>query len=112
MSEKVTERSPLSKALVVQPRTLETMDLIGLAEEFIRRGYPAPGLNMGLGLGKKPVSVEICPKSLRRARSVTLRTAKGGFWFISPSVYQPNSRSERCSYLFSDGFSRLDFSHL
>jgi 2-polyprenyl-6-methoxyphenol hydroxylase-like FAD-dependent oxidoreductase len=57
--EKATERSPLSKALVVQPRTLETMDLIGLAEEFIRRGYPAPGLNVGLGLGKKPVSVEM-----------------------------------------------------
>ena len=57
--EKATERSPLSKALVVQPRTLETMDLIGLAEEFVRRGYPAPGLNVGLGSGKKPVSVEM-----------------------------------------------------
>jgi 2-polyprenyl-6-methoxyphenol hydroxylase-like FAD-dependent oxidoreductase len=57
--EKATERSPLSKALVVQPRTLETMDLIGLAEEFVWRGYPAPGLNVGLGSGKKPVSVEM-----------------------------------------------------
>ena len=57
--EKATERSQLSKALVVQPRTLETMDLIGLADEFVRRGYPAPGLNVGLGSGKKPVSVEM-----------------------------------------------------
>jgi 2-polyprenyl-6-methoxyphenol hydroxylase-like FAD-dependent oxidoreductase len=57
--EKATERSPLSKALVVQPRTLETMDLIGLAEEFVRSGYPAPGLNVGLGSGKKPISVEM-----------------------------------------------------
>ena len=57
--EKATERSHLSKALVVQPRTLETMDLIGLADEFIQRGYPAPGLNVGLGSNKKPVSVEM-----------------------------------------------------
>lgn len=57
--EKATESSQLSKALVVQPRTLETMDLIGLADEFVRRGYPAPGLNVGLGSGKQPVSVEM-----------------------------------------------------
>ena len=57
--EKAPERSQLSKALVVQPRTLETMDLIGLADEFLRRGYPAPGLNVGLGSGKEPVSVEL-----------------------------------------------------
>ena len=57
--EKAAERSPLSKALVVQARTLEAMDMIGLSDEFIRRGYPAPGLNVGLGLGKKPVSVEM-----------------------------------------------------
>src|SRR5919199_6220612 len=58
--ERATVRSPLSKALVVQPSTLETMDLIGLADEFVRRGYPAPGLNVGLGSAKKkPVSVEM-----------------------------------------------------
>jgi 2-polyprenyl-6-methoxyphenol hydroxylase-like FAD-dependent oxidoreductase len=57
--EKAAERSRLSKALVVQPRTLEVMDLIGLADEFVRRGYPAPGLNVGLGTGKKPVAVEM-----------------------------------------------------
>src|ERR687893_2040722 len=57
--EKAPRRSPLSKALVVQARTLEVMDLIGLSEEFVRRGYPAPGLNVGLGTGGKPVSVEM-----------------------------------------------------
>jgi 2-polyprenyl-6-methoxyphenol hydroxylase-like FAD-dependent oxidoreductase len=57
--EKSAERSPLSRALVVQARTLEMMDLVGLADEFVRRGYPAPGLNVGLGTGKKPVSVEV-----------------------------------------------------
>ncbi len=36
--EKAAERSPLSKALVVQPRTLETIDLIGLADDFVSRG--------------------------------------------------------------------------
>src|SRR5919202_1635254 len=36
--ENAAGRSPLSKALVVQPRTLETIDLIGLADEFVRRG--------------------------------------------------------------------------
>jgi 2-polyprenyl-6-methoxyphenol hydroxylase-like FAD-dependent oxidoreductase len=35
------------------------MDLIGLSEEFVRRGYPALGLNVGLGTGKKPISVEM-----------------------------------------------------
>ena len=57
--EKAARRSPLSRALVVQARTLEAMDLIGLSDEFIRRGYPAPGLNVGLGTGEKPVSVEM-----------------------------------------------------
>ena len=57
--EKAVERSPLSKALVIHARTLKTMDLIGLSDEFVRRGYPAPGLNVDLSSGKKPVSVEM-----------------------------------------------------
>src|SRR5215207_4847728 len=44
--EKATERSPLSKALVVQARTLEVMDLIALSDEFVRPGYPAPGVRV------------------------------------------------------------------
>lgn len=57
--ERSAERSAFSKALVVQARTLEVMDIIGLSDEFVRRGYPAPGLNMGLGTGKEPVSVDM-----------------------------------------------------
>ncbi|MQA86025.1 MAG: FAD-binding protein [Streptosporangiales bacterium] len=45
--DKAAERTSLSKALVIHARTLETMDLAGLAEEFVRRGYPVPGLNIG-----------------------------------------------------------------
>jgi 2-polyprenyl-6-methoxyphenol hydroxylase-like FAD-dependent oxidoreductase len=56
--EQWPSRQPISKALVVQARTLEVMDMMGLADEFTRRGYPAPGLNIGLG-GKDPVSVEM-----------------------------------------------------
>jgi 2-polyprenyl-6-methoxyphenol hydroxylase-like FAD-dependent oxidoreductase len=48
--DKRPHRSRLSKALVVQARTLELMDLIGLADEFLQHGYPAPGLNISLGL--------------------------------------------------------------
>ena len=57
--ERSAGRSTFSKALVVQARTLEVMDIIGLSDEFVRRGYPAPGLNMGLGSGKEPVSVDM-----------------------------------------------------
>jgi 2-polyprenyl-6-methoxyphenol hydroxylase-like FAD-dependent oxidoreductase len=55
--EKRSARQPLSKALVLQARTLEVMDLIGIAGEFLRRGYPAPGLN--IGLGGRTASVEM-----------------------------------------------------
>jgi hypothetical protein len=44
-----------------------------------------------------------CPKRVERACSVALQTTQGP---ISSSVYRPNSRSERCSYPFSDSFSR------
>lgn len=56
--EKRLERQPISKALVIQARTLEVMDIIGLADEFLKRGYPAPGLNMSLD-NKSPVSIEM-----------------------------------------------------
>ncbi len=41
----------MSKALVVQARTLELLDLMGLADVFLQHGYPAPGLNVSLGFG-------------------------------------------------------------
>lgn len=46
--DKRETRQEISKALVVQARTLEIMDLCGLIDPFLRRGYPAPGLNIGL----------------------------------------------------------------
>jgi 2-polyprenyl-6-methoxyphenol hydroxylase-like FAD-dependent oxidoreductase len=56
--EKHPFRQPLSKALVVQARTLEVMDIIGISEDFLKRGYPAPGLNMSLD-NRRPVSVDM-----------------------------------------------------
>ncbi|MEV6889471.1 FAD-dependent monooxygenase [Kribbella sp. NPDC051137] len=55
--ERDVERSALSKALVVHARTLEIMDLAGLAGEFIDRGYPAPGIDVGLSRSGKPAPV-------------------------------------------------------
>jgi len=56
--DKRDARQEISKALVVQARTLEIMDLCGLIEPFLRRGYPAPGLNIGLhGSGKGTVDL-------------------------------------------------------
>ncbi|MEO3797387.1 FAD-dependent monooxygenase [Nonomuraea sp. B10E15] len=52
-------RDSLSKALVVHARTLEIMDLAGLADEFVKRGYPAPGLDVSLQRTGKPVSVNM-----------------------------------------------------
>jgi 2-polyprenyl-6-methoxyphenol hydroxylase-like FAD-dependent oxidoreductase len=56
--ERHAERPPISKALVVQARTLELMDIAGLADAFVNRGYPAPGLNVSLGAGK-PASIDL-----------------------------------------------------
>lgn len=52
-------RDSLSKALVVHARTLEIMDLAGLADEFVKHGYPAPGLGVSLQRTGRPVSVNM-----------------------------------------------------
>lgn len=44
--EKRLERSTRSKALAVHARTLELLDLLGLADEFVRRGYTSPGFSL------------------------------------------------------------------
>ncbi len=44
--EKRHERSTRSKALAVHARTLELLDLLGLADEFVRRGYTSPGFSL------------------------------------------------------------------
>lgn len=55
--ERDSRRSSLSKALVVHARTLEIMDLAGLAAEFSDRGYPAPGIDVGLRRSGKPAPI-------------------------------------------------------
>jgi 2-polyprenyl-6-methoxyphenol hydroxylase-like FAD-dependent oxidoreductase len=57
--DRSAHRSPHSQALVVHARTLEILDLAGLAEAFVRRGYPAPGLNVGLGGSGGDVAVDL-----------------------------------------------------
>jgi 2-polyprenyl-6-methoxyphenol hydroxylase-like FAD-dependent oxidoreductase len=57
--DQAPQRSPQSRALVVHARTLEIMDLAGLADTFVEHGYPAPGLNVGLGGSARPVSVDM-----------------------------------------------------
>src|SRR5690242_5948527 len=42
--DRAARRSPQSQALVVHARTLEIMDLAGLSDTFVERGYPTPGL--------------------------------------------------------------------
>ena len=44
--EKRPTRSTRSKALAVHARTLELLDLLGLADEFVRRGYTSPGFSL------------------------------------------------------------------
>jgi len=56
--ERRADKSSLSKALVLQARTLEMMDLADLADEFLERGYPAPGLDIGLSTDE-PVAVNL-----------------------------------------------------
>lgn len=43
--ESRTEPSTRSKALVVHARTLEFMDILGIADEMVRRGYTSPGID-------------------------------------------------------------------
>jgi 2-polyprenyl-6-methoxyphenol hydroxylase-like FAD-dependent oxidoreductase len=57
--DRAPQRSPQSRALVIHARTLETFDLAGLADVFLARGYPSPGLNVGLGGENKPISVDM-----------------------------------------------------
>ncbi len=47
-----------SNALVMHARTLESLDLIGIAERFVRRGYEAPGIDLGSD-SEKPIRAEM-----------------------------------------------------
>lgn len=45
--EKEQQRSPLSRAIVVQARTLELLTLPGLERAFLQRGFISQGINIG-----------------------------------------------------------------
>ena len=47
--EQRLERSRRSKALAVHARTLELLDLLGLADTFVQRGYCSPGYDLAAG---------------------------------------------------------------
>ena len=50
--ERRTEPSTRSKALVVHARTLEFMDILGVADEMVRRGYTSPGIDFSSNADK------------------------------------------------------------
>ena len=56
--DRLPQRAEISKALVIQPRTLELLSMQGIVGRFLARGYPAPGLNIGLG-AVRPVSIDL-----------------------------------------------------
>ena len=51
-------RAEHSNALVMHARTLESLDLMGVAERFVRRGYEAPGIDLGSD-SEKPIRAEM-----------------------------------------------------
>lgn len=51
-------RARHSNALVMHARTLEVMDLIGMADEFVGRGYAAPGIDLGSD-AENPIRAEM-----------------------------------------------------
>lgn len=58
--EQGTERTQDSKALTVHTRTLEALDLLGLADEFVRRGHASPGVRADTGSGSyRPAQIEM-----------------------------------------------------
>ncbi|SHN33351.1 FAD-dependent monooxygenase [Gracilibacillus kekensis] len=53
--EKQKKRSVFSKAMGIHARTLEMLDLLGIAESFIERGYPGHGAKLYMGEEKESV---------------------------------------------------------
>lgn len=52
--ERRTKPSSRSKALVLHARTLELMDILGVADEMVRHGYTSPGIDFSAN-AKKPL---------------------------------------------------------
>ena len=51
-------RAQHSNALVMHTRTLETLDLMGIADRFVKEGYEAPGIDLGSD-SEKPIRAEM-----------------------------------------------------
>ncbi|MBO0796679.1 MAG: FAD-dependent monooxygenase, partial [Ktedonobacteraceae bacterium] len=47
-----------SQALAVHARSLETLDLLGIADAFIKRGYTAPGFNLSVD-SRRPIAIQL-----------------------------------------------------
>ena len=56
--DKRLKRSTRSKALAVHARTLELLELLGLADAFMRRGYTSPGFSLGANT-RQPLKVTL-----------------------------------------------------
>ncbi len=56
--ERRTEPSSRSKAMVVHARTLELMNIWGVADEMVHRGYTSPGIDFSAN-SKKPLRANI-----------------------------------------------------
>ncbi len=56
--DKRLERSARSKALAIHARTLELFDLLGLADDFVRRGYTSPGFSLSANT-RKPLKATL-----------------------------------------------------
>jgi 2-polyprenyl-6-methoxyphenol hydroxylase-like FAD-dependent oxidoreductase len=60
--EQAPQRSLLSRAIIVQARTLEILTLLGLGRTFIQKGFISQGLNVGFTDARnknRTVSVDI-----------------------------------------------------
>ena len=51
-------RAQHSNALVMHARTLETLDLMGIADRFVKEGYEAPGIDLGSD-SEQPIRAEM-----------------------------------------------------
>lgn len=54
--EKKQTPSPLSKALAIHARTMETFDLLGIIDPFLEKGCKATGAHIHLG-NKQPFTI-------------------------------------------------------
>jgi 2-polyprenyl-6-methoxyphenol hydroxylase-like FAD-dependent oxidoreductase len=69
--EQRTEPAPYSRALVLQARSLELLEMHGIADQLVRAGYLAPGFNFGAD-DRTPAMVEMYHSDTRHPYMLTL----------------------------------------